>query len=70
MEHPPLQTATPTRPDARDIRREMRVEHEEREVKLMASFHVDRLMEAAKDALRDISPDEETAMAEWNEYLS
>ncbi len=70
MEHPPLQTATPTRPDARDIRREMRVEHEEREVKLMASFHVDRLMEAAQDALRDISPDEETAMAEWNEYLS
>lgn len=68
FENPPS-PSVPVRPDAHAIRREISAEMGDTRVELMAAFHADRLLEAAREALDQASPDEKEATKRWNAFL-
>ncbi len=59
----------PVRPDAHAVHRELSAEMGSTKVDLMAAFHADRLMEAAREALGRVSPDEQEAEKRWNAFF-
>lgn len=62
-------TPSQLRPDAHAVRRELSAEMGTAKVDLMAAFHVDRLLDSARNALKAASPDEKEADERWNAFF-